>query len=319
VPMQTAGRVGRWHDVDALGKGVSRFGRSFEAHEPEWVVVLGDRVEAFAAASAASIGGLALAHVHGGDRAEGVADESMRHAITKLAHLHLPATEGSAARIIAMGEHPKDTVIVGSPALDGLSVLDPTPADRFKKLGSPEIVLLMHPIGRSDELEEHAASLVLEALGDRRVLALHPNFDPGRDGTLRALLAAGDHVHLKRHLPRDEFIGLLKKMAAMHRGDSAGGVLVGNSSSGLIEAAALGCPTVDIGQRQAGRERAQGLTFWAAEEVGAIREALGLAASCDTDSASHPFGDGHAGVRIAQALAELDPHEERRLRKHCAY
>jgi UDP-hydrolysing UDP-N-acetyl-D-glucosamine 2-epimerase len=319
VPMQTAGKVGRWHDVDALGKGVSRFGRSFAAHKPEWVVVLGDRIEAFAAASAASIGGTALAHVHGGDRAEGVADESMRHAITKLANLHLPATQGSAARIIAMGEHPRDTVLVGSPSLDGLSTLDPTPADRFTALGSPEIVLLMHPIGRSDELEEHAMTQVLESLGDRRVLALHPNFDPGRDGILRALLAAGDRVHLKRHLPRDEFIGLLKKMAAMHRGDSTGGVLVGNSSSGLIEAAALGCPTVDIGQRQAGRERAEGLTFWAAEDTHAISEALQLAASCDTDSASHPFGDGNAGVRIAAALAELDPHEERRLRKHCAY
>lgn len=319
VPMQTAGKVGRWHDVEAVSKGIARFARSFQAHQPEWVVVLGDRVEAFAAASAASIGGVALAHVHGGDRAEGVADESMRHAITKLAHLHLPATQGSADRIVAMGEHPKDVIVVGSPALDGLSVIDPTPAERFAELGSPEVVLLMHPIGRSDELEEHATSLVLEALSEYRVLALHPNFDPGRDGILRALLAAGDRVHLERHLRRDQFIGLLKKMAAMHRGDSSGGVLVGNSSSGLIEAAALGCPTVDIGQRQAGRERAQDLTFWAAEEINAIRQALDLASSCDTVGAGHPFGDGAAGVKIAQALAELDPHEERRLRKHNVY
>ncbi|MFG0306663.1 MAG: UDP-N-acetylglucosamine 2-epimerase [Phycisphaerales bacterium JB040] len=325
VPMQVAGKVGRWADVEAVGKGISRFGRSFRAHAPEWVVVLGDRVEAYAAATAASLGGLALAHIHGGDRAEGVADESMRHAITKLAHLHLAATVTSGERIRKMGERPQDVVVVGSPALDGLASVRPIGDKRWAELGAPDAVLLMHPIGRTDEAEEHATSLVLEALEGRRVLALHPNFDPGREGVLRALVNAGDAVHLERHLTRDEFVGVLKRLAEQHaddKPDSRGGVLVGNSSSGLIEAAALGCPTVDIGQRQAGRERAEGLTFWAAEDAEAIRGALDRAAQCDTSDeggASHPFGDGLAGVRIAEALATHDPHDERRLRKRCAY
>jgi hypothetical protein len=90
VPMQIAGRVGRAEDAQALGTGISRFARVYAAHAPDWIVVLGDRIEAFAAASAASIGGYLLAHIHGGDRAEGVADEAMRHAITKLANLHFP-------------------------------------------------------------------------------------------------------------------------------------------------------------------------------------------------------------------------------------
>ena len=108
VPMQVAGRSTRFDDAESVGRGVARFARSFQALDPHWVVVLGDRIEAFAAASAASIGGRAVAHLHGGDRAEGVSDEAMRHAITKLAHLHLPgdATQ-SADRILRMGETPR--------------------------------------------------------------------------------------------------------------------------------------------------------------------------------------------------------------------
>ncbi len=313
VPMQTAGRVGRWADVESLSKGVARFGRSFEGHKPDWVVVLGDRIEALAAATAASVGGVALAHIHGGDRAEGVADEAMRHAITKLAHLHLPATETSAERIIRMGERPEDVRVVGSPAIDGLTGVEPIGDDRWRELGEPEVVVLFHPVGRPDEAEEHAASLVLDALGDARVLALHPNLDPGRGGIMRALLAAGPAVSLVEHMPRDQFVGLLKRLGR------SGGAMVGNSSAGLIEAAALGCPSVDVGQRQAGRERADGATWWAGEDAAAVREALAHARAAAPFEGPHPFGLGDAGPRVAEALATQDPHDERRLRKRCVF
>lgn len=313
VPMQTAGRVGRWADVESLGRGVSRFGRSFTALQPDWVVVLGDRIEALAAASAASVGGLALAHIHGGDRAEGVADEAMRHAITKLAHLHLAASEGSAERIRKMGEREADVLVVGSPAIDGLDRIEPIGDERWQELGGPEAVLLMHPVGRTDEAEEHACTLVLEALGGTRVLALHPNLDPGRDGVMRALLGAGPNVSLVEHLKRDEFVGVLRRLGR------CGGALVGNSSAGLIEAAALGCPSVDVGHRQRGRERAPGATWWAGEEASAIREAVALARQSGPFEGPHPFGDGHAGERIAAALADCNPNDERRLRKRCVY
>ena len=138
VPMQVAGRTGRAADVEALGKGVARFGRAFERCAPDWVVVLGDRIEAFAAASAASVGGRAVAHIHGGDRAEGVADEAMRHAITKLAHLHLAATEQSRERIVRMGERPEHVRCVGSPAIDALAAIrrwSPDAAARTRRPG----------------------------------------------------------------------------------------------------------------------------------------------------------------------------------------
>lgn len=317
IPMQTAGRVGRLHDVEALGKGVARFGRSYEMNEPDAVVVLGDRIEAFAAACAASVGGYVLAHIHGGDRAEGVADESMRHAITKLAHIHFPATQASAQRIIAMGEDPARVITVGSPAIDGLGEIGPMGDEDFAELGSPEVVVLMHPIGREDGAEERAMRAVLEAVGEKRVLTLHPNLDPGRRGIMRAIEAAPIDVQVREGLRRDQFVGLLKRVGA------CGGALVGNSSAGLIEAAAIGCPSVDIGERQAGRERCEGWSEHAGEDAETIRSALARVTDPSHPRSSHPYGEGHSGVGVARELGrllgELPQDRRERVRKRCVY
>lgn len=313
IPMQTAGKVGREHDVEALGKGVGRFGRSFDRLRPDWVVVLGDRIEAFAATAAASVGGFAVAHIHGGDRAEGVADEAIRHAITKLAHLHLAATETSADRIRRMGEKPESVVVIGSPAVDGLAAIEPMSDQAFVALGSPRAVVLFHPVGRTDELEEHATNTVLTALHGLPVLALHPNLDPGRKGIMRALLDAPGSVRVESHLERTRFVALLKRLAR------DGGALVGNSSAGLIECAALGCPSVDIGDRQGGRERCEALTVWSPEDPAAIRAAFDRVTAGRASTVTHPFGDGHAGVRAARTLAERDPHATGVLRKRSTY
>ena len=314
VPMQVAGRTGRWADVEALGRGVSRFGRAFERLAPDWVVVLGDRIEPFAAASAASVGGLAVAHVHGGDRAEGVADEAMRHAITKLSHLHLAATELSRDRIVRMGEQPEHVFVTGSPAIDALAGIPPMEDGALGELGLsalPTAIFLMHPIGRPVEVEEAAAAGVLEGLRSERVLALHPNADPGCEGTLRAIRGSG--VATVSHLPRARFVGLLRRMAATR------GVLVGNSSAGLIEGAALGVPVVDVGTRQAGRERCGNVVHVEAERAELVAAAVGQARSLDLKRMAHPYGDGHAGTRVAELLAAINPHDPRLLRKRCAY
>ncbi len=312
IPMQTVGRVGRWHDVESTGKGIARFARSFERLRPDVVVVLGDRIEAFAAASAASIGGLPVAHLHGGDLAEGVADEAMRHAITKLAHIHFPATETSAARILRMGEPRSRVHVVGSPAIDGLLGTPAMGDERAQELGDPRVVMLMHPIGRPDEQEEAVASSALEAIGDRRALCLLPNLDPGRAGIVRAIQAvsAQAHVTVCEHLKREEFVGLLKRLA---RND---GVLVGNSSAGLIEAGAIGVPTVNIGARQSGRERGTNVVDAHGETTGAIADAIGRALEIDRSTITHPFGDGQTGVRVAEILAGVNLAEPGLLRKH---
>jgi UDP-hydrolysing UDP-N-acetyl-D-glucosamine 2-epimerase len=311
IPMQVAGRTGRDADAEAVGRGIARFVRSFNALAPEWVVVLGDRVEAFAAASAASIGGWAVAHLHGGDRAEGIADEAMRHAITKLAHLHLAATPASAERIVRMGERPEFVKVVGSPAIDDLAGIAPMEPAGLVELGEPDTLLLMHPVGRSDEMEEAATGEVLSGLSKRRVLALHPNHDAGRNGVLRALASSG--VRVEEHLPRARFVGLLKRLADRR------GVMVGNSSSGLIEAAALGVPVVDLGPRQNGRERPANVVHAEHEHADAVRAALDKALVMRPDSRVHPYGDGTSGARSAAWLAEVDPREPRLVRKRCVY
>ncbi len=313
IPMQTAGKVGRLADVEALGKGIARFGRSLEMNDPDCVVVLGDRIEAFAAASAASIGGYPLAHIHGGDRAEGVADEAMRHAITKLAHIHFPATQTSAERIIKMGEDLNNVHVVGSPAIDGLDGIPAMGDGAFAELGSPEVVILMHPIGRVDEAEQATMGLVFQAFSDKRVLVLHPNLDSGRRGIMDAIESAPIDVQVLPQLVRTQFVGLLKRVGR------AGGALVGNSSAGLIECSAIGCPSVDIGNRQSGRERCDGWTMHAKEDVDSIRQAFDAITNPDHARLGHPFGDGYAGERIATILGATDLACPDLVRKCCAY
>lgn len=319
VPMQKVGPATRLDDAESLGRGIARFARSYAALRPDWVVVLGDRIEAFAAAAAASVGGVALAHLHGGDRAEGIADEAMRHAITKLAHLHLPATPASAERIRRMGEPEEAIHVVGSPALDDLDRFEPLSDEAWAECGSPGVVILFHPLGRQAEEEEAAAEAVLQgarkAVGAGAVLALPPNADPGRDGVLRAIVAAtarGDATQ-SLHMPRPKFIGLLRRLA------DAGGVLVGNSSAGLIEAAVLGVPAVNVGARQAGRERAGNVVDAPRESPDAIAAAIAQARALECRGLAHPYGDGRAGQRTAKLLAAIDPYEAGPTRKHCAY
>tara|TARA_R110002072_G_scaffold42064_5_gene117588 strand:- start:28403 stop:29536 length:1134 start_codon:yes stop_codon:yes gene_type:complete len=298
IPMQTAGKVGRLADVESLGKGISRFGRSLEMNDPDCVVVLGDRIEAFAAASAASIGGYPLVHIHGGDRAEGVADEAMRHAITKLANLHFPATQTSADRIIQMGEDPSRVHVVGSSAADGLDEIPSMGDAAYSELGSPEVVMLMHPIGREDEQEQRAIEQVFKAFEDKRLLVLHPNLDPGRRGIMNAIESAPIDVLVYPQLVRGQFVGLLKRVA------DGGGALVGNSSAGLIECSVIRCPSVDIGDRQSGRERCDGWTAHCDEDSASIRKAFDQITDDQAQRGSHPFGDGHTGERIAEILAQ---------------
>ncbi len=316
VPMQHQGETGRLADAAALGRGVTGFAEAFARLRPDVTLVLGDRIEAFAAASAASIGGIALAHAHGGDRAEGVADEAMRHAISKLAHLHFPATRQSAERLERLGEPAERIHLVGSPALDGLADLPTLSDERLAALalatGGPLAVVLHHPSGLPEKVEtdtaEQIARAALDTFGRERVLTLEPNHDPGREAVLAGLQRGGIES-LHPGLPRRDFIGLLKRAAA------SGGLIFGNSSAGLIEAAALGCVSVTTGPRQRGRER--GETVITACETGTaheagLREALerGLVLAktlrCSAAIPAHPYGDGRTGERIAAILATTD-------------
>lgn len=315
VPMQQSGHLGRFHDAIALSHGIAGMCSVFEQTSPGWIVVLGDRVEALAAAAAAAIGGLAVAHLHGGDRAEGVADESIRHAISKLAHLHLPATEQSAERLRRMGEDSDRVHVVGSPAIDALAAVRAADDALWEEAGAPSVVLLLHPIGDCDEQERRRASTIAGALTDERVLWLMPNHDPGREGVLMGCSEESVAQRWTRfdHMPRDRFLSVLARLGADR------GVIVGNSSAGLIECAALGVPCVDVGERQGGRERPGTVVHVAGESIGEIREAISAARRIDRATASHPYGQGRAGENAAALLSRIDPTNRCLLRKRNAY
>ena len=297
VPMQVPGRIGRDADAAALGRGVSGFAEVFAELDPAAILVLGDRIEAFAAAAAGSIGGRRVVHLHGGDRAEGVADEAMRHAITALAHLHAAATEESGARLRRLGEDPTTVHVVGSPAVDGLDAIGPLDDAAFEDLGSPRTVVLHHGCGLDSAAERAWIDAALAAAtAHGPTLVLSPNADPGSDvvrDRIDAAAAANAAITRRDHLPRETFVALLQRVDA----------IVGNSSAGLIEAAILGCPAVNLGPRQGGRERPGSVIDIERPDPDAILRALEVAARSKR-TITHPYGQPGVGPRIANLIAE---------------
>jgi len=326
VPMQRRADRGRADHAHALARGVTGFARAFDQLKPDWLVVLGDRIEALAAAAAAAVAGVPICHIHGGDRAEGIADESIRHAVSKLSQLHCVATSGSRDRLLRMGESPATVHITGSPALDALKACKPlTDQEARDLLGAAykaRAVILLHPDGRAArELNSMAIGAVMLAWSLRTVpLVLAPNSDPGREHITGAYdriegsspLAPSLLVR-RDHLPRPAFVGLLKRLARQR----PAGLLIGNSSAGLIEAAALGLTCVNIGPRQNGRERADNVIDMpkpTGDALAAVSDLL-RAANFAGPAPSTQFGDGRAAARIARLLATFRP----RLRKLNTY
>ena len=334
VAMQRASDRGRIDHAAACARGMAGFAAVMKKVQPEWVVVLGDRIEAFAAASAASIGGVAVGHIHGGDRAEGIADEAMRHAITKLAHLHCAATKGSAERIRKMGEPAKLVHVTGSPAIDGLSSVKAMGDRDAKKYGDPESVILIHPSGLDAEAERLIVAGALNGAmwsGCVPCLVLAPNRDPGSEVvrttarrtaqliTSRALASDLKYFTFCDHMPRPEFLSLLKRLS--HR---RLGMIIGNSSAGLIEAAALGLKTINIGPRQNGRERGANVfdvpfdkRAWDVETT--VESVIERADRRGSRAMGSRFGDGRSGPRIAALLTKVDPRDGALLRKQNSY
>jgi UDP-hydrolysing UDP-N-acetyl-D-glucosamine 2-epimerase len=299
VSMQKRGCIGRDADVAALGRGVVGLGKTFIAIKPDVILVLGDRIEVMAAATAGSVGGFRVAHMHGGDRAEGVADEAIRHAVSKLAHLHFPATATSAKRLLRMGENPDCIFNVGSPAMDCLAEVQPLP-------GGPKVIVLQHPIGASDKQEGLWFRQTYRAAAAMKqpMCVLKPNGDPGSGGIVAAQKSVG---HVVAHVPRLRFLEMLAGAAC----------IVGNSSAGLIEAAGLKPATVNIGPRQAGREKPGNVVDCAYGQAN-VGRALTKAMGMDLRRLRHPYGDGQAGAKTADLLAGIDL-KQISLRKHNSY
>jgi UDP-hydrolysing UDP-N-acetyl-D-glucosamine 2-epimerase len=286
---------------------VAAFSNALDQHTCELVIVLGDRTEMLGACLAATIHGIPIAHLHGGDITLGAYDNACRDAITKLAHLHLPASQQHAARIMGMGEEFWRIHVVGAPALDALRSFKPISTAQLHAimgldLTAPTIILLFHPETISTIPVDEQIETVLTAL-DRwphQVLAIGPNADVGHDAVrdrLNAFTLAGRR-RLVTHLSREEFWSALAHAV----------VLVGNSSAGIIEAPAFRLPVVNVGRRQAGRIRAANVLD-VGFDVESIRRAIQVATSFEfrwtlKDCAS-PYGDGGAAERIVRILHGL--------------
>lgn len=290
-----------------LGAFIDGFAGLAEEIHPDLILLLGDRAEMLGGAAVGAYLATPIAHVHGGDLSSTV-DDPVRHAITKLSHLHFAATEASAERIRRMGEDASRVVVTGAPALD---VLLREPREEREPLfcryglspDEPLVVVLQHPV--TLEIEQAADQMretlrAVEAV-ELPALVLYPNADAGGRAMIRVIreFARLPFLRVVPHLPHRDYVGLLRHAA----------VLVGNSSSGIIEAPVLRLPVVNIGTRQQGRERSENVLdagYRKDEIAAAITRAVADPVFREQVKACrNPYGDGHAGERIARVLSEI--------------
>jgi len=293
----------------ATGRGVAGFGEAFARLRPDVVVALGDRFEMLAAAVAALPFALPVAHIHGGEVSEGAMDNQIRHAITKLAHLHFASAEPHARRIAAMGEEPWRIHTVGAPGLDRLATTEPLPrAALARELGLPEagpwLLVTFHPV--TLEYRDTAAHIdeLLAALEktDGFIVITYPNADTaGRLIIERIEEFAGRHprrCRLAKSLGERLYLSLLRHADLM----------IGNSSSGLIEAPTFGLPVVNVGSRQRGRLRGANVIDVEPSREDILRGIEGAQAlpfRVRARAAANPYGDGHAAPRIVEILRSV--------------
>ena len=293
----------------ATGRGVAGFGEVFARIRPDVVVVLGDRFEMLAAAVAALPFALPVAHIHGGELSEGAMDNQIRHAITKLAHLHFASAEPHARRIAAMGEEPWRIHSVGAPGLDRLATTEPlSRAALARELRLPEagpwLLVTFHPV--TLEYRDTAAHIdeLLAAIEktDGFIVITYPNADTsGRLIIERIEEFAGRHsrrCRLAKSLGERPYLSLLRHADLM----------IGNSSSGLIEAPSFGLPVVNVGSRQRGRLRgANVIDLEPSREdiLRGIEAAQAPAFRARARAAANPYGDGHAAPRIVDVLRSV--------------
>lgn len=308
VPIDVEGRTPQ-SMAKGVGEAVIGLTRAIADARPDLVLVLGDRGEMLAAAIAAIHLGIPIVHLHGGERS-GTVDESIRHAITKLSHWHFVATEESRKRVIRLGERPEHVWITGAPSLDNLTDLAARPRNEVLNtlrlpIDARFVLVLFHPVVQEISSIQDQVQALIGALADvlpgraSHVVWLAPNADAGSAEILRALEAdaggvVGLPVVLLTHLPRPQFVAATKHAMA----------LMGNSSAGIIEAASLGTPVVNIGNRQHARERNTNTIDCTADRA-LIAAALLQALEHGPCLPANRYGDGHAGERIVELLATL--------------
>ncbi len=291
----------------SLGLGVIGMADALAQLSPDLLVVLGDRYETFAAAQAALLLRLPVAHIAGGDTTQGAFDEALRHAITKMAALHFVTNEAARRRVVQLGEDPARVFNFGSPGLDTLRLSKPVTKSELEaalgvKLGAKTLLVTYHPVTLETESVSGYAALLEVLTGlepDTSVIFTGANADPeGR--ALGRLTEAFVAQFPERTL---HFTSLGERYLQLMR---VADVVVGNSSSGLYEAPSFGVPTVNIGDRQRGRPKAESV-FDALPDAPSVRRALAEAFGRGVRPTVNPYGDGHAAPKIKAVLLQADP------------
>lgn len=301
---------GKEATADAMGREVSAFAQAFAGLRPDLLVVLGDRYDMIPAVIAALPMTIPVAHISGGELTEGVIDDSIRHAVTKMSHLHFPAMEEYAARLQRMGEEPWRIHVTGEPGLDVIASFPYSPRSQvFADLGlrenQPLTIFTLHPENVSEAGNGEAIHTVLDAADsvDSQIVLTYPNSDPGSAGIIEAIEAFASsrpHCVVFPSLGRNRYLNVLKQADAM----------VGNSSSGIVEAASFRLPVINLGDRQQGRmapANVLNVPFERQAIVSAWRKALSADFRQELAGIKNPYGDGHAVERILSVLrtAEL--------------
>jgi UDP-hydrolysing UDP-N-acetyl-D-glucosamine 2-epimerase len=295
-------------DVQA-SRALTTVAGHLRSHPPDALLLAGDRLETVAAALAATFERIPLVHLHGGEQTLGAFDDALRHAITKLAHLHLVSHEEHARRVLALGEDPAAVFVVGAPGLDAafrddLPDRDELVATLGLALDPPVVVVTVH--SSTLEADPAAAARAVAAAMDRvpaTYVVTFPNVDPGQAEVREIMLAAvqGNPRRLAiEALGERRYWGLMRVADAM----------LGNSSSGIIEAPAVDLPAVNVGDRQEGRRREANVIDVPADPA-AVATALETALEASTRirlREDHPdLTDGRAGARIADIIAAWRP------------
>lgn len=287
----------------AIGNGVIGFTDAYERLKPDIVLLLGDRYEMLAAAVASVPLGIPLGHIAGGERTDGAIDEVFRHAMTKMSHLHFVAMQEYADRVVQMGEDPSRVFVTGAPSLDNLRSIEALSAAELKRrfdvtVNPAPVLVTFHPTTRDISRGLVQLRALLDALDESRLPCVFtaPNADPSHHGIRQEI---EDFCERRGHVLVLNFGPTAYYTMLRHAR-----VMVGNSSSGIIEAASFSLPVVNIGDRQAGRVRPLNVIDTSGDRSDILR-AINEASSPTFRSSlngMNPYGDGHAAERIVRAV-----------------
>lgn len=284
--------------------------------KPDWLLVLGDREESLAVATAGAYLNIPVAHIFGGDRVVGNVDDSVRHAVTKLAHLHFPATIENGHRILRLGEEEWRVHVTGNPALDSIRKQPELTLEEINdrigtnlKPDKPFILLINHSLSSEYKSSQQQMAMILETVASLGIetIIIYPNSDAGSTAIIDEIenyAKKTPFFHVFKTLPREVFVNLQRKAA----------LLLGNSSSGILEAPFLKLPVVNVGNRQKQRQHAENTIFIEYERakiIAAINKALYDQSFLDIcKNCQNPYGDGFSGERIARIIAETEINDK---------